>query len=101
MNPVSFAPPPTFGPLAGVSSSQSVAPTGAPDFAALLADAVGSVNEHAQSADAVSTRALLGEDITQAEVFSAVKKADLSLRMLISVRNKLLEGWKELQSIPV
>ncbi len=67
----------------------------------MLADAVNGVNANAHAADAASTRALLGEDVTQAEVFSAVKKADLSLRMLISVRNKLLEGWKELQSMPV
>lgn len=101
MTPVTLAPPPSFAPLSGASPAGPVAPAAGPDFAALLADAVGGVNANAHAADAVSTRALLGEDITQAEVFSAVKKADLSLRMLISVRNKLLEGWKELQSMQV
>ncbi|MFH5803827.1 flagellar hook-basal body complex protein FliE [Alienimonas sp. DA493] len=104
MNALTLAPPPTYPgvPLAGGPSAPPPAvPSAGPDFAALLADAVNGVNANAHAADAAATRAVLGEDVTQAEVFSAVKKADLSLRMLISVRNKLLEGWKELQSIPV
>jgi flagellar hook-basal body complex protein FliE len=103
MSPLTLAPPPTFSPasLAGSSLAAPATPAAGPDFAGMLADAVNGVNANAVAADAVSTRALLGDDVTQAEVFSAVKKADLSLRMLISVRNKLLEGWKELQSIPV
>ena len=100
--PLSFRPP-TVGPssLATPAFAPSLAPPDAPDFAGLLSEAIGQVNQNAHAADGLSTRAILGEDVTQAEVFSAVKKADLSLRMLISVRNKLLEGWKELQSLPV
>lgn len=113
MNALTLAPPPSFpgtssygvspagGIGAGMAPARSVAPAAGPDFAAMLADAVNGVNANAQVADSAATRAVLGENVTQAEVFTAVKKADLSLRMLISVRNKLLEGWKELQSIPV
>ena len=102
MPPVTLAPPPTLsGVPTLVPPASGVAPAAGPDFAALLAEAVGEVNAQAHAADAAATGALLGENVTQAEVFTAVKKADLSLRMLIGVRNKLLEGWKELQSMPV
>ena len=98
MNPITFAPPPTLS-AAPTLAPPRAAPAGGPDFAALLAEAVGEVNAAATAADVAATRALLGENVTQAEVFTAVKKADLSLRMLIGVRNKLLEGWKELQGM--
>ncbi|NNJ26997.1 flagellar hook-basal body complex protein FliE [Alienimonas chondri] len=108
MSPLTLSPPPSFPGTsitgaAGLGSSLApvATPGSGPDFASLLADAVNGVNANAQAADNLSTRALLGEDVTQAEVFTAVKKADLSLRMMISVRNKLLEGWKELQSMQV
>ncbi len=44
-------------------------------------------------------RNLTGEDITQVEVLSAVKKADMSLRMLIQIRNKLLEAYNEIKQM--
>ena len=99
MAPVTFAPPPTLRAIPALAPPPAPAAGNGPDFAALLAEAVGEVNHAAAAADTAATRALLGENVTQAEVFTAVKKADLSLRMLIGVRNKLLEGWKELQGM--
>ena len=43
--------------------------------------------------------ALTGGDITQAEVLAAVKKADLSLRLLMQLRNKTLAAYNELQQM--
>ena len=100
MSPVTFAPPPTLSAAPSLAPT-AAAPAGGPDFAALLGKAVGEVNANALAADHAATRALLGENVTQAEVFTAVKKADLSLRMLIGVRNKLIEGWQELQRMAV
>ena len=98
--PATFAPPPTLSAAPSLHPPVPSAASG-PDFAALLGEAVGAVNAKAHAADDLTTRALLGENVTQAEVFGAVKKADLSLRMLIGVRNKLLEGWQELQRMAV
>ena len=100
MSPVTFAPPPALAPAPSFAPAARP-PAGGPDFAALLGEAVGKVNDAAHGADRLTTAALLGENVTQAEVFTAVKKADLSLRMLIGVRNKLIEGWKEVQQMAV
>ena len=43
--------------------------------------------------------ALTGGDITQAEVLAAVKKADLSLRLLMQIRNKTLAAYNEIQQM--
>ena len=40
-----------------------------------------------------------GGDITQVEVFSAFKKADLALRMLLQIRNGVLEAYNEIKQM--
>jgi len=50
-------------------------------------------------ADFAVMQALSGEDITQVEVMAAVKKADLALRKMLQVRNKLLDAYNEIQQI--
>ena len=91
-------PPPADVDFAAASPPR---PAGGPDFGRLLMEAVGEVNARADHADRTVERGLLGDDVTQAEVFTAVKKADLSLRMMIQVRNKLLEAWREVQQVRI
>jgi len=42
---------------------------------------------------------VLGGNITNVEIFSAVKKAELALKMMLQVRNKLLEAYNEIKSM--
>lgn len=51
------------------------------------------------SAQAAIEESIVGGDITQSEVFSAVKKADLALRMMLQIRNKLLEAYDEIKQM--
>ena len=51
-----------------------------------------------QSQHAIESQ-MLGEGITQVEVLSAVKKADLALRLMMQIRNKVLEAYNEVQQI--
>lgn len=44
---------------------------------------------------------LTGQDVNEAEVLTAVQKADLAFRMLLQVRNKLMEAYREVQQIQV
>ena len=37
--------------------------------------------------------------MTQAEVMAAVKKADLSVRLLMQVRNKAIAAYNEIQAM--
>ncbi|QDU09526.1 flagellar hook-basal body complex protein FliE [Gimesia aquarii] len=66
-------------------------------FKDMMLQSLENVNQiQAQSQQSIE-RGLLGEDITQAEVFSSIKKADLALRMMVQMRNKLLEAYNEIQ----
>lgn len=64
-------------------------------FAGLLHETMAA---EASANQAVET-ALLGGDITQAELMSSVKKADLSIRMLMQVRNKAIDALNEIQQM--
>ena len=77
-----------------------VAPATKPDpvggaFLEMLNQTIGV--EHAAQA-AIET-GLTGGDVTQAEVMAAVKKADLSVRLLMQVRNKAIAAYNEIQAM--
>ncbi|MFO0939915.1 MAG: flagellar hook-basal body complex protein FliE [Pirellulales bacterium] len=44
---------------------------------------------------------LTGGDVSQAEVLTAVQKADMSFRLLMQIRNKLISAYEELNGIRV
>ncbi len=62
---------------------------------------VGEVNAMQNDADSLVHELLTGGDVNQAEVLTAVQKADLSFRMMLQVRNKLIEAYRELQQIQI
>lgn len=42
---------------------------------------------------------LTGGDVTQVEVVSSLKEADLALRLMLQIRNKVLDAYKEVQQM--
>ncbi|HEW79726.1 MAG TPA: flagellar hook-basal body complex protein FliE [Phycisphaerales bacterium] len=62
---------------------------------------ISKVDEHQQVSD-MSIKDLLSgknEDITS--VVSAVAKADMSFKLLVGVRNKLIEAYKQTMNMPL
>jgi flagellar hook-basal body complex protein FliE len=70
-------------------------------FASLLADGVGRVNNMQHDSQQLVEQLLTGGDVNQAEVFTSVQKADMSFRLLVQIRNKLMQAYEELNSIRV
>jgi len=70
-------------------------------FAKLMGDQVKNVNTMQTSADSMVHSLLTGGDVNEAEVLTSVQKADLAFRMLLQVRNKLLEAYREVQQIQI
>lgn len=68
-------------------------------FQDLLLQSVEQVNTMQTDAEGAVERSLVGDDLTMVEAFSSVKKADLALRMLLQVRNKVLEAYNEIQQL--
>ena len=67
-----------------------------------LADLLGIFLQHGQqeAADGVE-KVVTGETDNLAEVFSAVRKADVAFSMLMEMRNKLVEAYREVQQMRV
>lgn len=87
--------PPAAAP--GVSGS---APAGdAPLFGDLLSKALGQVNGLDKSAQAAVERSFADDDVTQIEAMTAMKKADLALRLMIQVRNKIMDAYTEIKQM--
>ena len=69
------------------------------NFQDVLMKSLEQVNELDRQSQSMIAGALIGEDYTQAEVFTAVKKADLALRTMLQIRNKLLDAYNELKNV--
>ncbi len=75
-------------------SSQKTTSQGKTAFQQILTD----MNNQQRQADSEVQRSLLGEtDIHEATI--ALEKADLNLRLLVQVRNKLISAYEELNRI--
>ncbi len=70
-------------------------------FANLLVDQVKNVNEMQTGAESMMQSLLTGGDVNEAEVLTSVQKADLAFRMLLQMRNKLMEAYREIQQIQI
>jgi flagellar hook-basal body complex protein FliE len=81
--------------------AKSAGQTQGGSFASLLVEKVKSVNEMQTGADTMMQSLLTGGDVSEAEVLTAVQKADLAFRMLLQMRNKLMEAYREIQQIQI
>ncbi|QDT02738.1 flagellar hook-basal body protein FliE [Rubripirellula lacrimiformis] len=77
------------------------AATGPDSFAKLLTNEVKNVNSMQVDANDMVHTMLTGGNVNEAEVLTAVQKADLAFRMLLQVRNKLVEAYREVQQIQI
>jgi flagellar hook-basal body complex protein FliE len=84
-----------LGSLAGTSAT----PSQNPMFSDMLLEQLGQVNALDQSAHAAVEKSLSGGDITQVEVFTEMKKADLALRMMIQMHNKIFDAYSEIKQM--
>ena len=82
------------------SGAASNVGSGSP-FSDMLVNGVAKVNNMQMSAGGQMEQLLTGGDVNQAEVFTSMQKADMSFRMLVQIRNKLMDAYQELNSIHV
>jgi flagellar hook-basal body complex protein FliE len=97
-------------PLSGVNlnsayplpaTSAAAAPSDPQSFAQYMLDAIGEVNSMQQDANRAVEQLMTGEDVNMAEVFTAVQKADMSFRMLLQIRNKMLQAYEEIKDVRI
>ena len=93
------------GQLAGsIGKAAASDPGGAVEgksFKDMLLDSLDQVNKLQQEASAGIEKVATGETDNVAEVFTAVRKADVAFSMLMEMRNKLVDAYREIQQMRV
>ncbi len=95
------------GGVPPLGSGQPASPTGpaeaakAKDFREILLDSLDEVNRLQHEADQGVQRLLTGETENVAEVLAAVNKADIAFDLLMEIRNKLTEAYREIQQMRI
>ncbi len=87
-------------PLPPLKSPEDEASNGA-SFKDYLLKSINEVDGMQKQADRAVVALATGEDINPAEVLTAVQKADLAFRMMMQVRNKIVQAYDEIRSIQV
>ena len=95
----SISPPMTlkgFAPDGAAGAGQE-----AGSFKDFLVNSIQEVNSMQQAADQAVEKLASGEQVNPAEVLTAVQKADIAFRMMMQIRNKIVQAYQEIQNIRV
>ncbi len=93
---IQFSPPEFASPI---SRAQPL--TGQPSFKDFMLEAIDHVNTMQQDADKAVESLMTGGDVSAAEVLTAVQKSDLTFRMMLQIRNKLVQAYQEIKEIRI
>lgn len=93
-------------PLTLNSLTSSTAPVESPQqsdglFSQMLSDAMGQVAGQQAQTERLVEDHLLGHSVTNVEVLTKIKQADLTLKAMVQIRNKVVEAYNELRQIQV
>lgn len=84
-------------PLQGLTGEvNSNKAAGLPDFSNLIGDFVNSVNQQQFDSNNLAKKFVNGEDVELHEVMIASEKAKTSLDLLVEIRNKAIDMYREL-----
>jgi flagellar hook-basal body complex protein FliE len=82
-------------------SPPSAAPARSSAFGDVFLRAMGDANRSQASVEHLIERVAAGEDVNPATLAAAVNKADLAMRTMIQIRNKLTQAFDELRQMQV
>ena len=99
MNPVQNISTPAV--LPGQVPLQTEAAQPGASFKDFLIESIQEVNSMQQAADRAVEALSTGEDVNPAEVLTAVQKADIAFRLMMQIRNKIVQAYQEVQNIRV
>lgn len=91
-----------FTPELGSAAGPQISGTGnAPDFGSILNRFVEGVNQTQMTAEAETRNVLMGNSDNLHQAMMAGEESGLALRLMVEVRNKLVEGFQEIMRMQV
>ena len=99
MNPINPISTPLTLPGQALGKANAAQETSS--FKDFLLSSIQEVNSMQQAADRAVEAISSGEEISPAEVLTAVQKADIAFRLMMQIRNKMVQAYQEVQNIRV
>lgn len=92
-----------LNPAAALSQLGGAKPSneGTGAFKDMLLGSIQDVNKMQQQADQAVETLMTGGEADPAEVLTAVQKADLAFRLMMQMRNKMMQVYQEVKEIRV
>ena len=87
-----------FDQIKNADSSKSVE---FKSFSDTLTDAIGKVNELQKASDKAAQNLATGRTDNIADVMIASEKADIALKVMVQVRNKIIDAYQEIMKMQV
>ncbi|HEY6257069.1 MAG TPA: flagellar hook-basal body complex protein FliE [Xanthobacteraceae bacterium] len=89
-------------PTAGLGKAAGAADAGAngASFGAMLKDALNAVAETGQKSDAKSAAMITGK-ADMVDVVTAVSETEVAVETMVAVRNKVIEAYQSIMSMPI
>ena len=91
----------TFTDLSAQEMKGAGGSSGGKSFAQTLSEAVNEVNQLQKTADVKMQKLATGESQNIADVMIATEKADIALRLMVQVRNKVINAYNEIMKMQV
>ncbi len=98
-------------PISSIPSAGQVLPLQSPlskpqggdaaSFKNFLLESINDVNSMQKQADQAVETLMTGGDVNPAEVLTAVQKADMAFRMMLQMRNKMMQAYQEIRDIRI
>ncbi len=93
-----------IGEINNLLSANLLNKTEKPDngnFKNVLSDFIGSVNQSQLDSDSITNDFILGKNVELQDVMISSEKAKTSLELLMEIRNKTIDMYKELTNMPL
>lgn len=87
--------------LGGTTSLSGQKTSAADDFSDMVTKAIENVADKQRVAEKMSVAAANGENVAMHEVIQAVSEAELTLKTMLTVRDKAVEAYQEILRMPI
>ena len=87
--------------LPPVNLPDAAAPPAGQPFKNILLESLNQVNNMQQEADRAVQQLVTGGDVNPAEVLTTLQKADMSFKLMMQIRNKLVSAFQEVNNIRI
>mgnify|MGYP000855177615 FL=1 len=92
---------PIAADITPVGAANSPAAAGTPSFGQVLERAFGALNAQINEADRLAVALAAGEDVDLHQVMIALETASIGLQAALQIRNRALEAYREVMSMPI